>query len=487
MQQDDPSPPLLRRGVPRRAPALPPAEPDSRSCFADKPSPGTPMVTIGRSSPSTSGRPARMPSFAEWAQEQVGAEELLYLTEQLKPGDLDRVILPFGRFRRCWDAFVLLLAVYTAVEVPILVGYSPNVPDAVGYIDLVLDILFIADVVLNFCTAVVVDARQPRRLVYAPREIARAYLRGWFALDLVSSLPWEVVARAVHDVGTDDGLDADGETLRTLEVLRLPKMLRLGRVAKLLQRVDGAPSIGWIVLSFVGAVFLAHVLGCTWCVVAASSDGWMDANGRSDGIHQYGVNFYVALMALMGDDIAPVTRGEIAYASVATLLGVCMNAIIFASVVAYVLHSGAQWAEHAQKTAAVSRAMRLLGIDGAAARRIRAHHTYCWARHRNFEGHRLLGSTSLLPACVRMAARLRVHEQALRAFPLFTRLDDQASLPSAPATIRVGGRCSRSARRPRRCSRRWRRRSRRRYSYPESTSLSPAPSRVQSTLYTRVA
>ena len=76
----------------------------------------------------------------------------------------------------------------TGVALPYRIGFSDDVLLWSGwfFFDAAVDVYFIADLVLNFRTAVVTREGQ---LLYKQADIARDYIKGWFAIDFVSSLP----------------------------------------------------------------------------------------------------------------------------------------------------------------------------------------------------------------------------------------------------------------------------------------------------------
>mmetsp|Transcript_21625 Transcript_21625/g.88207 ORF Transcript_21625/g.88207 Transcript_21625/m.88207 type:complete len:103 (+) Transcript_21625:1101-1409(+) len=68
------------------------------------------------------------------------------------------------------------------------------------------------------------------------RKCSLRYLLGWFAVDIVSTIPWDIIGY------TQEGEDASyWQILRLLRLLRLLKMAKLVRVvesSKLLVRVE---------------------------------------------------------------------------------------------------------------------------------------------------------------------------------------------------------------------------------------------------------
>jgi hypothetical protein len=96
-----------------------------------------------------------------------------------------------------WDWIVLLLVIYTAIEVPYNVAFILPMykkvhlkNNALEIINLHVDIMFIIDVVINFRTTYVQG--RSAKVVCDPKKIARHYLKTWFFVDFLSAIPFEL-------------------------------------------------------------------------------------------------------------------------------------------------------------------------------------------------------------------------------------------------------------------------------------------------------
>jgi len=88
------------------------------------------------------------------------------------------------------------------------------------------------DVIVNFRTAYMDDNRE---LVEDWDKIAYHYLTGWFAVDLIASLPIDLLVRLIAS-GTDfNPLDGGADELTLVAFVKTVRLLRLGRLAKLLE------------------------------------------------------------------------------------------------------------------------------------------------------------------------------------------------------------------------------------------------------------
>lgn len=130
------------------------------------------------------------------------------------------------------------------------------------------------------------------------RCIASSYLRTWFLIDLISTMPWETMIRGVDDDSADVGGHALLRMAKLGKLMRVMRLLRLAKLAGLLKRVSVvtvlsseasyritfAVSIAKMCLSF-GIV--CHWAACIW--------GWIgdpiNVGHASAGEAEYDVEF----------------------------------------------------------------------------------------------------------------------------------------------------------------------------------------------------
>ena len=189
--------------------------------------------------------PTRMPSRA--SSKQLSDEERLTLAAtrkvKLEEAAAKSKYLVDPRtspYLSVWDGVTALALVYTALVTPYEVAFLQ--PDLVGLfvVNRLVDVVFIIDIVLQFFLAFPLDSDGDggSRWVTTLPEIRRHYLRGWFALDSVSTLVsvFDIIGFAAAN-DTVSRLKA----LRVLRVLRLVKLLRLMRGARIFKRCTRRP------------------------------------------------------------------------------------------------------------------------------------------------------------------------------------------------------------------------------------------------------
>lgn len=81
---------------------------------------------------------------------------------------------------------MLFIIIFLSITVPYRIAFEDVAPPAWFYTDTVLDFLFIIDLILNFFSAIENDNGE---VIVDHKKIALLYLRGWFLIDLTSSIP----------------------------------------------------------------------------------------------------------------------------------------------------------------------------------------------------------------------------------------------------------------------------------------------------------
>ncbi|XP_003746241.2 potassium/sodium hyperpolarization-activated cyclic nucleotide-gated channel 2 [Galendromus occidentalis] len=144
------------------------------------------------------------------------------------------VIHPSNPRRQKWDLFIILLVVIVLVEAPLNAAFFPDVLDPIELLilNVILDIIFAVDILLNFWTGYIEEHTAVATLKMKPQEIRRNYIRGWFAVDLLSTVPFDysiiiILQTATHlDVHPNDAVAQAVKVLAMLRILRLCRLYR---------------------------------------------------------------------------------------------------------------------------------------------------------------------------------------------------------------------------------------------------------------------
>ena len=96
-----------------------------------------------------------------------------------------------------WDLFIIILAFYNCFSIPFQTAFNPPVMDSVGFLvfNSCIDFCFFLDIVITFRTTYY-DPNSGDE-VFDKKTIATKYLKGRFTIDLLSTIPFDNIAK-VH-------------------------------------------------------------------------------------------------------------------------------------------------------------------------------------------------------------------------------------------------------------------------------------------------
>uniref|UniRef100_A0A3P8TU21 Potassium voltage-gated channel subfamily H member 7 n=1 Tax=Amphiprion percula TaxID=161767 RepID=A0A3P8TU21_AMPPE len=287
---------------------------------------------------------------------------------KLQTARIDKfTILHYSPFKAVWDWLILLLVIYTAILTPYSAAFLLNDQEEqrrleCGYscsplnvVDLMVDIMFIIDILINFRTTYV---NLNEEVVSHPAKIAIHYFKGWFLIDMVAAIPFDLL---IFGSGSD-------ETTTLIGLLKTARLLRLVRVARKLDRYS---EYGAAVLMLLMCIFalIAHWLACIWYAIGNVEQrylehkiGWLDNLGVSIGKRynysnpsnpssgpsikdKYVTALYFTFSSLTSvgfGNVSPNTNSEKIFSICVMLIGSLMYASIFGNVSAIIqrLYSG---------------------------------------------------------------------------------------------------------------------------------------------------
>jgi len=165
-----------------------------------------------------------------------------------------RLFPPTSNFKNNWDTLMLTFVFYNCIFVPAELCFGGGKASWWQALDYVIDTTFLIDIVLNFRTAYYDDNFE---MVLEKKLIYRKYLKSWFPLDLFASFPFELI---VIISGQDAG------QLGVLGALKLPRLLRLGRILKKLDKLKGATYVR-VVYTLTMFLLVSHWFACVWWLI----------------------------------------------------------------------------------------------------------------------------------------------------------------------------------------------------------------------------
>uniref|UniRef100_A0A182P4F0 Ion transport domain-containing protein n=1 Tax=Anopheles epiroticus TaxID=199890 RepID=A0A182P4F0_9DIPT len=154
------------------------------------------------------------------------------------------VIHPCSSFRFYWDLCMLLLLVANLIILPVAISFfNDDLSTRWIAFNCLSDTIFLVDIVVNFRTGIM-QQDNAEQVILDPKLIAKHYLKTWFFLDLISSIPLDYIFLIFNQMQkysqdfTDFQLLHAGRALRILRLAKLLSLVRLLRLSRLVRYVS---------------------------------------------------------------------------------------------------------------------------------------------------------------------------------------------------------------------------------------------------------
>lgn len=245
-----------------------------------------------------------------------------------------------------WDMVVTILVLIIAVLAPYETAYLHPKLDVLFLFNRFVDIMFIIDMMLQFVTAAPDPNKQGHQLK-SFGDIASAYIKGWFVVDILSIAPVDIILVSTGD-NESTGLQSELTNLKAIRLLRLLRLCRLARLQRIMERWQTKIGMNYSIIALVQFLAMiavaSHWMACLWGGLALQREGnhnWLTALKAGKGGPEYYYTehrnvycsaLYWALVTLTSigyGDITPQNRDEYIVAAV------CMS--LLAGLWAYVI------------------------------------------------------------------------------------------------------------------------------------------------------
>ena len=357
--------------------------------------------------------------------DESGEGESHYRIDALLDGsEIDRfdpyVIDPRSLFRNTWDICVVFLVLYNSISIPYTAGF--NVEPSLGQtvFDYMVDVLFAVDIALNFYTAFYDDYG---RLVAEKSKIRSNYMSTWFVVDLVASMPVEIIAIAIAGISSG----SISGNIALLGVLKIPRLLRLGRILKFMEKFQYVNL--WRIFRLLGLVILfSHWVACLWyymCSMVADTPeddleifAWCSEESDWTDAQRYFHAAHVAMLMLMGDGVHTVTVEQKIVAWAVVLFGGFLYAVIFGNVSVLVSDMDTGSRLFQSHMDAINEKIRYMQLPEDLSERIRQYHEYLFLRYRSTDINQTLLLDHLSPN-LRDECLLFQHSAMVKKVPAF--------------------------------------------------------------------
>ena len=134
------------------------------------------------------------------------------------------VIYPDNQIKDGWDMWVTVILIFSCLIIPYRIAFIQEEEIAWRIAMWVIDSFFLIDIIVNFMSAYFDDELQE---IDEYKMIAKRYIYGWFAIDLLSIFPFELVLESSNINGL----------VRFVKIGKLSKLVKLTRLVRIFKIV----------------------------------------------------------------------------------------------------------------------------------------------------------------------------------------------------------------------------------------------------------
>ena len=360
------------------------------------------------------------------------SEEFTHDVYDVKHDDTQHIAFPFlivmpdSTFRVLWDTFVTLLLMWTAIVVPLRIAFWTDASDGVIAWEYVIDFFFLVDIGICFISAFV---DYEGRVITDRSRIARHYLRTWFLLDLIATIPFSLFY--------EDG----DEVHRMTRLARLPRIIRLsqlssvllvlqtGRFSKYFQNVDLHihSAVKRLFRFFTWMLLIVHVAGCIWYYTAYdknfNDDTWVVRAQLADAeaTQKYLASIYWAFSTITTvgyGDIYAFTEGELIVSILCMIIGVTFYSFTVGNMAAYLTNVDSKAGMVQKLMDEVTNFCHESRLPGELTRRVRAF-TRFRTEKENINSYKSDEILAMLSPNLRMEVIMFTHNSLISRIPFF--------------------------------------------------------------------
>jgi potassium voltage-gated channel Eag-related subfamily H protein 7 len=268
------------------------------------------------------------------------------------------VLNPLSPRRRAWDLISTFMLGFVASVTPFEIAFLGSDRRGSSFANLstarwvlfvanrIVDLFFLADLVINFMTGSF--SVRKGRWITTHSGIAKAYLSGWFWIDFISVIPFDMAEMVLASAeNSSDGV-GNLKILRiykVLRLLRLTKLLRILRFSRIVRRLQDEITLSFrsqaYLWALVEVVFCSHLGACLFRLIGeleyteGSTNNWMETKEVIDKplFDQYIASVQWSVSALKASETLSNTPAEHSASVLMTVLGAAVIAQVTSTVV----------------------------------------------------------------------------------------------------------------------------------------------------------
>ncbi|CAI2361123.1 unnamed protein product [Moneuplotes crassus] len=278
-----------------------------------------------------------------------------------------------------WDLFIVLLATWNLFYIPYSVSFEAYIISQffTNIMNWLIDLFFLIDIFINFRTTVVDPVTGDD--IYNTKVIAKQYIQGKFWIDLLASIPFDIVTLFFSD-------SASGTlTFELFGLLKLIRVLRLSRLITYMNLQDELKMSLKLIKLFFFLVMYIHCVGCIWFFIVKENEKWLPPLDyvwvgtniySEDPFTQYCSSIYHSMLILGGNDLGPRGKIQLVFISSVLFAGAIINANIFGNMAVIISQLNKKATKFQEKVENANTSMKNLSIPEEIKEEVHRYLTY---------------------------------------------------------------------------------------------------------------
>lgn len=317
---------------------------------------------------------------------------------------------------KIWTFVTFVAVCYNSFVIPFRISFLQADTNYWQFImfDMIFDVIFWMDNFLQFF-APFIDRTE---LIRDKKRTAIKYLKTWFTLDFLSSIPLDWIAFLVTSV--------PAVLFRMNRLLRSSKLLGyyFGKLSTTLLNNAQIRMLRFLMI----IVLVIHWDTCIWYLIhlQTQKDGgsadWLSApnvmlNPRTDLFFKYTSGLYTVLVIMSGfDGKQPISDLQVLWCIASTLVGIVIYTSILGAVRAYIVNADSNAAQFQKKLDGITDLIKALNVNAKVRDKIMSYYDYLWKSRQGLDETKLLEE---LPDFLRIEVSLYLNRDIIEKVPLF--------------------------------------------------------------------
>lgn len=321
-------------------------------------------------------------------------------------------------YKRYFDALLLIITLFAALEVPLHLSLKYATPDWIHLIHYSYPIIFTLDIIATFMTTISVDGQE----VTDRKFIAIKYLRSWFIVDLITAVPFDLL---ISDGWLSEASNAARSlrlfSPRYINILLNVRMLRLHHIIPFLEHTRKKelfnPGIVRLFFTIFVVLIISHWVSCGWIALGKIDD-------KLDHITNYLKALYwtITTITTIGyGDITPTTNPQTIYTMFVQLTGAGMYGYIIGNLASMLANSDLARTQFRAKLEKIQTFMQYREVPDELQDNIRTYYDYLWNNRRGFDESAVLEE---LPSSLKLQVALHLNKEIIEKVPMFNGAPD---------------------------------------------------------------